>query len=72
MLICFLFLQVDELKIELEVKQKEKEALEAQTIEFERRLTELNLKLENVGFLAFPFSTCYVRNQNIEIGRAHV
>ncbi|GKU87529.1 hypothetical protein SLEP1_g1921 [Rubroshorea leprosula] len=40
--------QVDELKIELEVKQKEKEALEAQANEFEKKLTELNLKLENL------------------------
>ncbi len=44
-------MQVDKLKKELETQQKQKDALEAKASEAEKKIGELNLKLENVSYL---------------------
>lgn len=44
-------MQVDELKKDSKGQQKEKEALEARANEADKKMSELRVKLESVGFL---------------------
>lgn len=46
-------MQVDKLKMELETQQRQKDALEAKASEAEKKIGELNLKLEKVSYLFF-------------------
>lgn len=50
---CYFSMQVDKLKKELETQQRQKDALEAKASEAEKKIGELNLKLEKVSYLFF-------------------
>lgn len=58
-------IQVDKLKTELEEKSKNKDSLEARATEAENKLTELNLKLENVSFFFFLINLIFVSSWQI-------
>lgn len=47
------FLQVEKLEKEIEVKNREKEALEARTNEAEKKVLQFNSELEKVSFMKF-------------------